>query len=64
MAEHGEKLILREIRARLFLQLLVGFLQFLLTFLQFSGKRLRLLEKIFRPCISLDGIEDDADALS
>src|SRR6266566_1884353 len=64
MAEHGEKLIFREIRACFFLQLLVGLLQFLLTFLQFGREGLRLREKIFRPGIGFNGVKHDADTLS
>src|SRR5258708_1803738 len=63
MTEHGEKLIFREIRARFFLQLLVGFLQFLLTFLQFAREGLRLLEKIFRARIGFNSVKHDADTL-
>src|SRR6266403_5505528 len=63
MTEHGEKLIFREIRARFFLQFLVGFLQFWLTFLQFAREGLRLLEKIFRPRVGFNGVKHNADTL-
>jgi hypothetical protein len=52
VAEHGEKLIFRQIGARFFLQFLVGFLQFFLTFLQLGREGLRLLEQIFRPRVA------------
>ena len=63
MAEHREKLILRQVRARFFLQLKIRLLQFFLPFLQFARERLRLFEQVFRARIRLDSIENDADAL-
>ena len=56
MAEHGEKLILREIGACLFLQLFV-------RLLQLCRQGLRLFEQIFRSRVCFDGMEHNADAL-
>ena len=55
MAEHGEELILGQVRPGLFLQLLV-------RLLQLRGKRLRLLEQVLRARICFDRMQNDADA--
>jgi hypothetical protein len=57
VAEHGEELILGQIRAGLFLQLYVRLLQFFLAVLELDGERLRLLKS---PCGYL--MWDDADS--
>src|SRR5882724_1922615 len=63
VAEHGKKLIFREIRACLFLQLQVRFLQLVLSILEFHSEQLRLFEQVFRPRVCSNRIEDNADAL-
>ena len=55
MAEHGQKVVLRQIRARLFLELQV-------CLLQLRGERLRLFEQVFCLRACFDRIEHDADA--
>ena len=63
MTERGKESVFREIRARLFLQFLVGFLQLLLAPLEFRRERLRLLKEIFRPRVCFDRIQDNSNAL-
>src|SRR5206468_1109602 len=56
VAEHGQKLVLRQIGARLFLELQV-------YLLQLRGERLRLFEQVFRLRACLNRIEHNADDL-
>ena len=56
VAEHGEKLIFRQIRASLLFQ-------FQVCLLQLRGERLRLFEQVFRSRACFDRVEHNADAL-
>ena len=63
MAEHGKKLILREVRTGFFVQLLVRLLQLLLALLQLGREGLRLFQQIFCPAVCFYRVKNDSNTL-